>query len=515
MLPHETISVKEMRVLELNSYLYGVTTRLLMESAGAAVAQVIRERFRDGLHDMRVKVVLGKGGKAGDGLVCARHLTPYVRSVEVVMVYETLGHKDAQENLNIIKSMGSVKITKFKSGIDLSSDIIIDGLLGIGVKGVVREPIKSVIERLNRSSGFKVSIDVPSGIDPDTGEVLGVAVKADLTVTLHKVKLGLLKAKDYVGELVVANIGVPVDAELCVGPGDVVYRVKQKPVTAKKGDGGRVLVIAGSKDYIGAPWLTALASWYAGADIVWLAAPYPVFTTRFSPEIIPVMIDEPYISPKSIENMSEHMAKTDVVVIGPGLSLKNPYLTDTVIKIIDIALAYSKPLVIDADALKVLHKVWEERGLDFKGKAVLTPHLGEATYLLNKSLGNMVEDRIKAAIEISKKYNVITVLKGYQDVIAEPSGKYRLRRGIGHQDMSRGGTGDVLSGVIAGLVRRTDNLFDAALAATFINSLSGELAYMHYGMASPLKMLKFIPRIIKDPVDMIDELFLMKGRDIL
>lgn len=503
----EFISVKEMRVLELNSYMFNISTRLLMESAGASIANVLISKFGNKLRNMEVKVVIGKGGKAGDALAVARHLSSFTKSVKVITLFDNLGHKDSQENLKSITSMRTVKIMKFTSDISFDSDIIIDGLLGIGIKGPVKEPIKTAIELINKAKGYKVSIDVPSGVEPDTGKVLGVAVKANLTITLHKAKPGLVKAKDYVGELIVVSIGIPLDAEKCVGPGDVIYRVKQKPLTAKKGDGGRILVVAGSKDFVGAPWLTALAAWSAGADIVWLAAPSQVFRTNFSPEIIPITLEGPYISPAHISNLKNLIEKAQVIVVGPGLSLRNPELSEAVLAIVKLSRKYEKPLIIDADALKVIKELHgKHKEFRFKGKAVLTPHLGEASNLLGAEVKDSVDERIRIALEISRRFQVIAVLKGYVDVIAEPQGTYKLRYGLGHPDMSRGGTGDVLSGLIAGLTPRTDTLYEAALAATFINSLAGELSYLNFGIASPMKIIEFIPKIIKDPVKHFDEL---------
>lgn len=489
------VNTEDMRVLEINSRALGVPTLLLMENAGASIARVI-ELELGSLENKDITIVAGKGGKAGDSFVAARHLSRLGAKVKIYMLYHPseIVHDDAKFNYRIISKMKSIAIQRFSRDIDLSSNVIIDGLLGTGIKGRVREPAASAIELMNRAKGIKIAIDVPSGIDPDTGEVLGIAFKADITVTMHAIKPGLIRAKEYVGKVVVANIGIPSEAWTYLGPGDIIARIRRKPRTAKKGDGGRILVIAGSSRYIGAPWLTALAAWAAGADIVTLAAPTPVLASRFSPEIIGYELSGEKLCSDHIDKLISLAGKHDVVAMGPGLGLDRETM-ETANRLIETLINKNKPLVIDADALKALALI---KNIDLRMHTVVTPHLGEASLMLGKSISNDPSSRILAAIEISKKFNTITVLKGYVDIVTDGE-MYRIREGISPPDMSRGGTGDVLTGLIAGLIPRTSSILSAAYAGVMINAIAGGLAYKYRGASYPLYLIDFIPQVIKDP----------------
>jgi len=494
-LMHESgISVAEMRVAEINSEFLGVPTVRLMEAAGTSVASEIRKRVPPGA---KVAVLAGGGGKAGDGFVAARHLDSMGYDVVVFLVSSRVRHPDAVQNFEVLKSATTVKIASFEGRIE-GFDVVIDALLGTGVRGAPRGKYADAIEAINKSGALlKVAIDLPSGVMPDTGEVPGAAVKADLTVTMHAPKKGLLldPAREYVGELVIASIGVPRAAITRVGPGDIEVWFPKKPATAKKGDGGKVLVVAGSEEYVGAPWLTALGAWSAGADLVYLVAPEGVIEKRFSPEIIAHPLQGEKLVPEHVEVIQAYIHRADVVAIGPGLGIEAETF-EAVNKLIANILAEGKHLVIDADALKAL----ASRNLNLNGYAVMTPHLGEASKLLRRELENTREDRISAAKEIAKKYGSVVLLKGFIDVIAEPGGNVRTREGIGSSDMSAGGTGDILTGVTAEVLARSGNPFGAARASSFIMAVAGVLSYHEHGRSTPLNLLAYIPLIIRDPL---------------
>ena len=490
------LTVAEMRAADLNSEFWGVPTRLLMENAGAGVARVIVDAVGNGLHT--VAVVAGSGGKAGDAFVAARHLLNHGFQVNVYLTSKVIRNEDAAANFEVLKNLRGVRITRYSLGQQFSEDVIIDGLLGTGVRGAPRGDIAYAIRSINSSQGLKVSIDVPSGVNPDTGEVPGDAVRADITVTMAAIKPGLLKATEYVGKLVVVNIGTPKNAFEAVGPGDVAVWFKHKERDAKKGDGGRVLVFTGSKEFVGAPWLTALGAWYAGADLVFLASLEEVLSHRFSPEIlgIPLKGDRLNADHVNILKRQGFIRKIDVIVAGPGLGLHDE-TAGFVENLLKLASELNVPLVLDADALKVLPSINVPENVTL----ILTPHLGEASALLQRSLHpQSIDERVAIALEISKKYRANVLLKGPADVIAAPTGNYKLRVGVGHQDMSCGGTGDVLAGVLATALVRTKDPFRAACVAAFTNAIAGEYAYMQEGKASPLNILKYIPQILKDPL---------------
>jgi hydroxyethylthiazole kinase-like uncharacterized protein yjeF len=489
------ISVAEMRVAEINSEFLGVPTIRLMEAAGASVASEIRKRVAPGA---RVAVLAGSGGKAGDGFVAARHLDSMGYQVTVYLVSNSVRNPDAAKNFEVLKSSTGAEVKQFDGRISNDFDVVVDALLGTGVKGAPRGKYVDAIDAINSSQAkLKVSIDLPSGVMPDTGEVPGTAVKADLTVTMQAPKKGLLvePARKYVGELVVANIGIPRAAFTRVGPGDVRIWYVPKPATAKKGDGGRVLVVAGSAEYVGAPWLTSIGAWSAGADLVFLLAPEDVVNKRFSPEIIAHSLEGERLVPKHVETVEKYVERADVVAIGQGLGM-DPETFEAVDRLGRYAVAQGKYLVIDADALKAL----SNKGIDLGNRAIMTPHLGEASRLLGHPLENTRESRIEAAKEIARRFNAVVLLKGFVDVVAEPGGDFRVREGIGSSDMSAGGTGDILTGVAAEILARSGNPFGAARAASFVMAVAGVLSYYERGRSTPLNLVEYIPSIIRDPV---------------
>ncbi len=507
MLP--VLSVDEIRAADLNSEFWGVPTRILMENAGAGVARIINEESRKRGIGKRVAVVAGSGGKAGDSFVAARHLINEGYEVTVYLVSKVIKHPDALENFNILRNLLKVRIIKYNPGMLFNEEIIIDGLLGTGVKGAPRGEVAEAIKSINNSRGFKVSIDVPSGVNPETGEVPGLAVKADVTITMAAVKPGLLKAKEYVGKLYIVNIGTPYNAFIAVGPGDVKIWFKGKKVNAKKGDGGRILIVTGSKQYVGAPWLTAMSAWASGADLVFLASPEAVLATRFSPEIIGIPLKGDQLTSNHIDELFSRpvISKCDVIVSGPGLGLSSDtegFIERLVLKAAELG----KPLILDADALKVLPRVKLPENL----KLLLTPHLGEASILLNRRLGEAgIDERVNIALEISRKYKAVTLLKGPCDAITSPEGKWKIRIGVGHQDMSCGGTGDVLTGIAATAVFRSGSLFRGACIAAFVNAVAGEYAYLRDGKASPLNIIKYVPQILSMPLEFCRKLKEIRG----
>ncbi|HDJ04911.1 MAG TPA: NAD(P)H-hydrate epimerase, partial [Candidatus Bathyarchaeota archaeon] len=274
---YDLITTKEMRVLELNAEYFGVSRLQLMENAGRNVAVEVASRFKP--QEARIAVFCGLGGNGGDGFVAARHLLCLGFKVEVILAGKpsNITSEEAKKNWQALESLGDSITVKevYDSSLvpDVEADVVIDALLGIGVKGRLRPPILQIVKAINEAEAFRVAVDVPTGIDSDTGEVLGEAVRADLTVTFHKAKPGLLKAKEYVGDLVVRHIGLPKEIERYAGPGDVYAVVKPRPPESHKGDFGRLLVIGGSAVYFGAPALVASAALRTGVDLAYIAAP--------------------------------------------------------------------------------------------------------------------------------------------------------------------------------------------------------------------------------------------------
>lgn len=468
-----TITSAEMKILEENCFYLGVSPRILMESAGKSVAENVGE-------GKNVLVVAGLGNNGGDGFVAARYLASLGRNVNVLLIGrpERIRTQEARRNFEILRKMEySINIYFINDSSELkrydylfnNADIIIDAIFGTGVRGKIREPYASVIRRINESKAFKVSVDVPSGLDPDTGIIHDICVKPDITITFHGIKTGLVKNKEICGKIIVANIGIPIDAELFVGPGDVRSIVSPRNPLAKKGDFGRVLVIGGSYRYSGAPVLTGLAALRTGADIVIIATPSIVANTirAFSPNLIVYSLKGECLNTGHIDILLKFLEKIDVVAIGPGLGLED----ETKNAVIEFLSRTSKPAVIDADALKALSgKINIVSGKE----VVLTPHAGEFRIVTGISVGDDWRQRMKYVEDIARKYNITILLKGHYDIIS--NGKNTKVNRTGTPAMTVGGTGDVLTGITATLLAQSNNPFRSACAAAFINGLAGMLA---------------------------------------
>ncbi|QXJ28193.1 NAD(P)H-hydrate epimerase / ADP-dependent (S)-NAD(P)H-hydrate dehydratase [Saccharolobus shibatae B12] len=488
------ISVKEMRALEINSSALGVSTLLLMENAGRSVKDEIVKRFN--VKDKVAYVYVGHGGKGGDGLVAARHLADEGAKVTVILLGENK-HEDAILNLNVIEEMDySITLVKIKDMDELkpiSADILIDAMLGTGFSGKPREPFRSAIKAFNNSKGFKVSIDVPSGINADTGEAYeDDYVKPDLVVTFHDIKPGLLK---YNFNTVVTKIGIPVEAKIYVGPGDLIVNVRSRPYYSKKGDSGRVLVIGGSYTFSGAPTLAAMGALRAGADLVYVASPEDTarIIAGYSPDLITIKLRGKNISPDNFEELKSWIDRADVVVIGPGMGLAEETIEASKL-IVNYLKEKNKLAVIDADALKAIS------GFDLYENAVITPHAGEFKIFFGEEPNKNIRDRISQVISYAKKCKCTVLLKGYVDIISDGK-RFKLNK-TGNPGMTVGGSGDTLTGITATLMAQKIEPFIAAYLGVFINSLAGTLAYNRLGAhLTPTDIINEIPNVINNPLD--------------
>lgn len=309
------ITSREMRALETNAEYFGISLLQLMENAGRNVAQEVMSRFSV---ESKVAIFCGLGGNGGDGFVAARHLLAAGFNVAVILVgrshdisYDAAGKnwgilQSLRDNLAVFEVADSCALPK------VNADVVIDALLGTGTKGALKPPISKVVDYVNSLAGFKLAVDVPTGLDSDTGEVLGTAVVANLTVTFHKPKVGLKKAKKYVGDLVVRDIGLPGEIEEFAGPGDVLLVKNPRSPTAHKGDFGRLLVIGGSELFHGAPTLVSLGALRTGVDLVYLAAPSKVAfaISSISPDLITIKLNGDNLKPSNLETLKTYYFRT-------------------------------------------------------------------------------------------------------------------------------------------------------------------------------------------------------------
>jgi len=494
-----SITSTEMRALELNAEYFGVSRLQLMENAGHNVALEIASRFKP---DKSVAIFCGLGGNGGDGFVAARHLSSKGFKVKVILAGEAkqIAHKEALENWKALQFLEeSVPIHEvYDSSLipEVNAEIIIDALLGTGTKGKLRPPILQLVEKINATNAFRVAVDVPTGIDADTGEVLGKAVKANLTITFHKTKKGLENAKDYVGELVVKDIGVPKEFENLAGPGDVLFVTKPRPSKSHKGDFGRLLVIGGSETFSGAPALVALAALRAGVDLTYVAAPaktaYAI--SSMSPNLITIKLDGEHLKPSNVPGLRTYIEIANAVVLGPGLGLHTE-ARKFVRAIVEAVESAGKPLLLDADGLKAFAEF--KRPLNVP--LVLTPHAGEYAVLTGEKLPENFNERVAVVQRTAAELAAVVLLKGAVDMISD--GKSFKLNFTGNAGMTVGGTGDVLSGVVGAFLAQRIDTFEAAVAGAFVNGAAGDFVFEEkgYHMVST-DLLEWIPHVLNDPM---------------
>lgn len=501
---------EESKALDQNAGFLGITMLQLMENAGRGVVE--RASHLVNLKGSRSVVMCHTGNKGGDGFVIARHLASLGSSVLVLLLAKPnqIATEEAATNFRAISKLrSSVKIRVAQTPSDLalfkeeisSADLVVDSMLGTGSRGALREPIRAAVKLANASKGKRVAVDIPTGIDASNGRISGIAFKADLTVTHHRPKLGLLSdsAKPYCGKVEVICIGIPPEAELYCGPGDLGLAIGTRGTYTHKGENGRVLVIGGSLRYAGAPSLAGLAALKTGADLVTIAVPSSIVgeVRSYSPDIIAVPLpSEGALTAESIPQIKKEIDSADCVVIGMGLGLDQS--TKIAVReiskyLVDIA----KPSVMDADALKALGEVRE--GLSLKG-CILTPHSGEFLALTGEKLATDREDgwldRLPSVSKWAKKLGCTILLKSRYDIISDGD-SYKIKT-IGNPGLAVGGTGDVLAGITATILGRSQNPYRSAVAASFLNSYAGDLLEAEMGQHFTAQdLVESIPKALR------------------
>ncbi len=506
------ISSLEMRVIDANSVYLGIDRHILMENAGRAVATVVVEKYPNA---RRILVVAGLGDNGGDGLVAARYLHSWGREVKVILLGRIADAREelVVDNLAILRNL-DVEIIEAPTPYDLLAnqelfhpwaEVIVDAIIGTGIRGILREPQATAIELINKSAAYKVAVDIPSGLDPDTGEVRDVAVKAHVTVTMHRPKTGLVreKASQYVGELIVADIGIPEEVEHVVGPGDIYYLNYARKPDSKKGDHGRILFIGGSREFTGAVYLAAKAALRSGVDLSIVMAPRDVARDIRShdPSIIAIPLDGDYLTLSHIDQIMEQVGKSHVIAIGPGLGLREETMK-AVVELVSRAIDLGKRLIIDADAIKAIGEL--KRQDLVRDGVVVTPHAGEFRWLTGidvTTYGNpwLRARRVNEIVKSMFRGGVV-LLKGNVDIISDGQ-RYKLNF-TGNPGMTVGGTGDVLTGVVAALAAKMQDIFEAAALGAFITGLAGDMAVKELGYhITPMDVIENIPKVFRKLID--------------
>lgn len=467
---------------------YGVDHHLLMENAGHSAYYVILREM--GVRGRRFVVVAGVGNNGGDALVVARKLHSSGGSVRAFVVGDPSGYAGpALQNYEIASKIG-IKLSTITGEAQLEElrsslawcDAVVDGLFGTGLSRDITGIHRSVIDEINAAGRTVFSVDIPSGIGGNDGRVYGAAVRATYTITFGLPKLGnvLYPGYYYGGKLFVSHISFP--PELQDSP-DIRTELNEppelpwRPPWGHKGTFGKLLAVAGARNYYGAPYFSSLSFLKAGGGYSRLAAPRSVipFIAARASEVVYLPMDETDSGALASSNVARVLElidqyEIDVVVLGPGISL------DQEAQSLARALApeVERPLILDGDGLTAISS--DPSILRSRGKpTVLTPHPGEMARLLGISIGEVESNRVGTARRAAKDLNSYVVLKGAHSIVAYPDGRAFINMS-GNSGMGTAGSGDVLTGTIAAMIGLGLDAGDAVRAGVFIHGLSGDLA---------------------------------------
>jgi NAD(P)H-hydrate epimerase len=500
---------------------YAVPGVVLMENAGRHVEGVVAALAAEIGPGTRVLVIAGKGNNGGDGFVVARHLRNRGIDVRVCLLprgTELVG--DAALNYEMAVKLG-VPIVEPADAETIAAqldrtDIVVDAILGTGIHGEVTGPARVAIETLQDFAGLIVSVDIPSGIDADTGAVCGAAVRADITVTFGLAKTGLCQApgSGHAGQVEVVDISLPrplLESEtlrtFLTESSDAAAKLPPRWGSMHKGDAGRVFVIAGSEGMTGAAAMSSEAAHRSGAGLVTVGVPRSL-NDILECKITEVMslplpeTEERCFSRAALEPALKFANGCEVAAIGPGLGTH----PETRAFVREFVRDYEKPLVIDADGLNAFADGAGGPGLIAARDAatVITPHPGELARLFAGapsaphwagSIAAIQANRVEAAREAAGHLDCVVVLKGAGTVIADPSGQAWINS-TGNEGMAKGGSGDVLTGIIAGLLAGGATPLDAAIAGVYYHGLAGDLAAAELGARGMIAgdILRFLPK---------------------
>ena len=506
----------EMRRVEEECARLGLPSSVLMENAGEAVAKEVK-RILGAIDRQHILILIGPGNNGGDGLVAARHLHDWGAEVSLYLLTQ---RPPDDPNLKLVQERGIACIEasqdEKRNKLDkllTSAGAVIDALFGTGKSRPLRGTFAEVLGRVTGAKKKQkalliIALDLPSGLNADTGSVDAACLYASNTITLGFPKPGLFNSPGAAraGEITVADIGIPahladkiteeiIDSEL------VKALLPERPLTANKGSFGRVLVVAGSINYIGAAYLACSGAIRVGVGLVTLATAsslQPILAAKLTEvTYLPLPESEPgIISSAAAKLVHRELDNYNVLLLGCGLGQ-----SESVVKFIESTLFASKPalisLVLDADALNTLAKIprWWQR---FTGDAILTPHPGEMARLAGVSVDEVQSDRMGIALKMAQEWHKTIVLKGAYTVVAAPDGRSRVSP-IANPGLASAGTGDVLAGAIAGLLAQGLSLFDAATGGVFLHGEAGEVVRAELGDAGIVAsdLLPALPPVIK------------------
>lgn len=488
------VDVETMQRLDKATIDSGIPGEVLMERAGRFVADEAKKILTKG----KVLILAGGGNNGGDGFVAARVLHNAGFNVNVLCLSkEDKLSKDAMLNYYKMVDVGLSSYFIDEANGDLSSffgfaDLIIDSLLGTGTKGAPRGIYAKVIELANQSQKPIIAVDVPSGVIGDTGAVPCLAIKAAVTVTFGYPKIGhfVYPGREHTGELLVRDIGILPDLidkeKQCLvlnTPEDINQLIPQRAKDGHKGTFGKGYILTGSRHFSGAAILTSLAFMRSGAGIAFVGMPQtivPVVASRAIeaiPHPLPDVGRQGALSKRALGEIHKKLPDMNACIIGPGLGSHH----ETVETVVRLLQKIDLPTLVDADGLNALAKYDNPKIFgEIKAPTVFTPHPGELSRLLKTSIPEIAERRFYDAPIWAGKLNTVLVIKGSPTLIAEPDGRVFVNI-TGNDAMATAGSGDVLSGIIGGLLAQGLSPIDAARLGVFLHGTAGEIASQKHG----------------------------------
>lgn len=494
---------------------YGIPSYSLMTNAGEAVAAALIEKYRREAGG-GVLALAGKGNNGGDAMVAARKLKQEGVPVRAILLGQAAALKgDAARALSeFVSAGGAVAEAESESELEAAfqspADVIVDGVFGTGLNAEVRGLARKAIETANARAVPLVAVDIASGVNSDTGAIMGVAIRAALTVTFGFAKYGHLSypGTNCCGQLIVADVGFAPRAIDEIAPSgaylearDVRGWVKPRPYNSHKGMYGHVMVIAGSKGKSGAVLLASRGALRAGAGLVTAAVPACVADVVAAGQA--ELMTEPvadfeghFDGTNAVASLSRLIAPMSSLVVGPGIGV-TPGTRELIEWLIDEAVTAERPMLLDADALNLVAQLGAERLKRAKGPVVLTPHPGEMARLLKSGTKEVNADRITAARRLSDATGAVVLLKGARSVITGPGGEVYLNS-TGNPGMSTPGMGDALSGMVGALIGQALDPLRALAFGVFLHGFAADRVAEHYGRIGYIvaEVLEELPRAL-------------------
>ena len=512
----KVVTAEKVRQIDKACEGIGLPTSVLMENAGKAIAEEVIH-ILDGVVGRKIVLLAGPGNNGGDGLVAARYLDDRGANVSLYLFRQ---RKEDDTNFKLVREH-DIPCAVLNDDADLekldvellSADAVIDSVFGTGnnrpLEGIFAEALIRVGKARTETPELRViAVDLPSGLNADTGAVDPACINADYTITLAFPKIGLYcpPGLEYVGNITVADIGIPdnmaddVNVQLITAE-RVLSALPARSLSANKGTFGKVLVVAGSVNYIGAAYLACSAAMRVGAGLVTLATPaslQPVLASKLvETTYLPLPEAAPgELSPQAAEVIRGEAGNYNTLLIGCGLG-QSESVTGLVNSILLEGKASLPQTIIDADALNILAKTpeWWKK---LKGDAILTPHPGEMARLLNTTVEKVQADRVRVAEKAASDWGKTVVFKGACTVIVSPNGQTEISP-LANPGLASAGTGDVLAGAIAGMAAQGLAPTDAAVSGVYIHGEAGEAVSERIGDAGMIAsdLLPELPVVIK------------------